>query len=149
MHIIDRLLYQSGTTGDVDLTQWDAVSVYLNVRTARPAAVHRRPPPIALTSNCPGRRSRPSAGALFRGDGRGWVAAPVDFTAETSWRGMDGPNAGRDASSGLGRQPDHSICEPGVDFAAAAGHAPRALVLHDRDGLDMPVVHTRWPATWT
>ena len=144
VHIVDRLLYQSGTEGDIDLTQWDAVSVYLNLDGARggalTAAAYRFDVQL-LQADAPNVSRR-----AFRGDGEDWVTAPVDFTAETSWRGMDGPNSGRDAKgwvanltipfAALGLT---SLPLPGTRWGVA-------LVLHDRDGPDLPVVHTRWPA---
>ncbi len=142
-HIVDRNLYQSDPVAAVDLTEWDAISLYLhlggNAGDAPTSGAYRFDVQL-------GQWDEPDYGQrAFTGDGASWVAAPVPFTAETSWRGTDGPNSGRDSKGWT-----VSVIMPFSSFGLAGPPPPGtqwgfAVALHDRDSLDAAATITTWP----
>jgi hypothetical protein len=144
VHIMDRQLWYD-TSPNVDkLTEWDAVTLYLNLDGA--------------TGQTPGANAyqfvaqlnhwqpRDSYQAVYRGDGTGWVPAATPFETTTGWRGgtlnnNEGSNRGWFA---------HFV----IPFANLGVPSPPpegttwglAVVVHDRDdATGTPIPDRYWP----
>ena len=77
-HIIDRRLWFDPDKSESDLTQWDGVSLYLNMN--------------GNTGGTPGTnsyliQSQLNFQSAYRGNGTTWENAPISYTTETGWRG--------------------------------------------------------------
>ena len=142
-HIIDRNLYQSEPSPDVDLAEWDAISIWLDTAEfpgSVPSADSYR-----FTVQL-GQWDMPEySQQAFRGNNAGWSAAPIDFTATASWRGTDGPNSGKDAKGWMA-----TITIPFESLGLSGPPEPAStwrfgFTLHDRDSYEQPVRSTNWP----
>jgi hypothetical protein len=139
MHIIDRRLWADPTPSAAELPQWDAVSIYLslggNSGTLPGPAAYRFE--IGLSNNY-----RTAA----RGDGSGWVAAPITVQSSTTYRGLFGPNSDGDAEGWVA---DFTIPFSSLGLAGppAAGTVwGLGVGLHDRDDAGgLAREDTAWP----
>ncbi|MCB0154850.1 MAG: DNRLRE domain-containing protein, partial [Anaerolineae bacterium] len=128
-----------------DLTDWDAVTLYLDINGnsgAVPTSSSYR------FINQFGSDTGSSTGqAAYRGNGADWVAAATSFTAGSGWRG-DGFNGGQEARGW--------VAEFHIPFTSLglSGPPPEStvwglgLTLHDRDEASGTAIPTQsWPET--
>ncbi|MCC6187923.1 MAG: DNRLRE domain-containing protein [Anaerolineales bacterium] len=138
--VIDRLLWRDPAALPGALTQWDAVSVYLNLSGAAGTA------PGSRSYRLRAQASPAGAGLLSaeRGDGSGWAPADVPFAATSFWRGEGFNNTNDDEGWGVQFQvPFTSLGLPGRP--ADGTRWALAVVVHDRDGANGPMPDTAWP----
>jgi hypothetical protein len=143
IHVVDRRLWYDETPSAPDLTNWDAISLYLD---------HGAEP-----GNAPGPTSYRFVGqlwtstndrtrqAVYQGDGASWTPTALPVQIGSTWRG-NGPN---DDTDDKGWQIDFLIpfSALGVSGAPSTGETWRiAVAVHDRDdraGAAIP--DTLWP----
>jgi len=147
LHIatFDRRLWYDGSPSANDLTNWDAMTVYLN------KADNASNGPDANAYRFEGQlvwwEGRDSYQAAYRGDGTTWVTAAIDFETRSGWRG-DQPNNDVD-DRGWWLQyliPFESL---GLDGPPPHGTVwGLAVALHDRDdSAGTPIGDQVWPET--
>jgi hypothetical protein len=142
VNIVDRRLWYDTSPSSGDLTDWDAVSVYLN-------ASCETPPPLEGSYRFDGQlvwyEDRDDYQASYRYSSGSWSSASVLFTTESSWSG-DVPNTNVDDRGWtlLYYLPFPSL---GLSGPPAQGTTWRiALVLHDRDDAGGPPLGKQvWP----
>lgn len=146
LRTFDRRLWYNANPSSATLTDWDAVSLYLNLGGVAGESPGDGSYRFDVQLSWSG-ESHPDLQAAYRGTGGQWVLTPVPFTASTGWIG-DVPNNNTDdrgwlayytipyASLGLtGRPAQGTVWELGV-------------VLHDRDSAVGPPLATQvWPET--
>jgi len=139
VHIIDQRLWYEQTPMAADLSNWDAVSIYLNLHgnfgVAPESGSYRFE--IELDNNFR---------ASYRGNGTSWVATSIPITSSTAWRGNAGPNSGQDSE---GWSADFRIPFSSLGMVSAPAEGTNwglAIVVHDRDDA-AGVIHqdTSWP----
>ncbi len=139
----DRRLWYDPSPSPDDLTDWDAVTLYLNVGGSAGDA----PGANAYRFDAQLNWWEPRDGfqAAYRGNGSGWVSAAIPFTADSGWRG----NAPNDDTDDRGwamafRIPFSSL---GLSGPPSKGTIWRmAVVLHDRDDREgTPIADQTWP----
>lgn len=143
--IFDRRLWYDTTPSASDLTQWDSVSVYLNLTGnaggAPTTSAYRF---VAQLTN--GGTLPAGSKASYRGNGSAWGAQAITFTASSGWRGdVINDNTNDRGWAMTFRIPFSSL---GVS-APAQGAAPwgLAVVVHDRDEAGgTPIADQAWPA---
>jgi hypothetical protein len=91
LHIMDRRLWSDETPDKTDLSNWDAVSLYLNLDGNTGGAPGSKS--YRFDSQLGGGENR---GAAYRGGGTGWIGASIPVTLKTEWRGDRGPNSNWD-----------------------------------------------------
>ena len=146
LHIIDRQLRYDTTPSPSEISQWDAVSVYLDTRgdTATTIDAHS----FRLDAQLNRFEDRNNYQAAYSGSTTGWVLSPISFTTKTGWRGDGVPN---DYLDDKGWVVDYFIpfTSLGLSSPPASGTIlGLSLVLHDRDDLNtIDVKDTIWPET--
>ncbi len=144
MHIFDRRVsYDDKANGSSDLTQFDSVSLYLDIQNdlAAPLAAGSWRFDAAMSWWEP----RDNYQRAYTWDGSSWKAAAAAFETESGFRAElndDGDDRGWTMRY---RVPFASM---GLASAPAQGSVVRmVLALHDRDELDKPVLSDQtWPA---
>jgi hypothetical protein len=142
-HIIDRVLWYDTSPTPMDLTNWDAVTVYLNLS--------------GNNGNTPGEDSyqfdgqlnqweaRDSWQAAYQGNGSNWISSPIAFTTSSFWRGDYPNNDIEDRGWSITFQiPFASL---GLQTKPAQGTIwGLGAVLHDRDDAGgTPIPDQYWP----
>lgn len=152
--IMDRLLWHDESPTAAELTNYDAVSLYLgldgNTGTSVNARNYRF---VAMESST---ATNTSAQAAHTGVGSGWNIAAVPFTAASGWRGDARNNTINDR--GWSQEFTIRFTDLGLSGPPASGSVwGLALQLHDRDaanGDPNPVktwpesLNTSQPASW-
>ncbi|MCD4737800.1 MAG: PQQ-binding-like beta-propeller repeat protein [Anaerolineae bacterium] len=138
-----RLWYKSNPSAD-DLTNWDAVTLYLsqngNTDDVLDADTYR----FDATLNW-WEEPRDNYQAAYLGQGDEWVSVTLPFTTTSGWRG-NAPNDNVDD-----RAWTLSYVIPFASLGLQAAPAPgsiwgMAIVLHDRDALEAaPLTDQSWP----
>jgi hypothetical protein len=144
-HVVDRRLWYDTTPSTPDLESWDAVTLYLNrdeKAVTSPTAKSNR-----LVAQLRHWQNGANYQAAYVGDGTNWVQTPLAFTAQSSWRGLSGPNSGGDAKGWTVEFviPFDSL---GLPARPSEGEEWRlAVALHDRDSADgnPPIGDQVWP----
>ena len=139
----DRYLWYDTSPSPDDLANWDAVGLYIdldgNMGSTPDADAYR------FVGQLKWWEQGTAWQAAFRGNGTSWVASPVSFTAEASWRG----NAPNDAYDDVGWTVTFRI-----PFASLGLSGPPPLgtvwglaaVVHDRDtDAGPPLADKVWP----
>ena len=142
--IMDRLLWRDPTPSPSDLEDWDAVTLYLDLDGNVGAY------PDSNSYRLVGQlwaQSGDNRQATYRGNGSGWVASPMVFSAGTTWRG---------------NYPNDLIDDKGwtitfwIPFSSLGLSGPpsegtiwgAALAVHDRDdSIGTPIPDKVWPPT--
>lgn len=145
--VFDRRLWYDTTPSAEDLTEWDAVSLYLNldgdVDTIPDTGDYR-----FVAQFAPSWEARDDYQAAYRGDGSGWAPSGVRFTTTSSYRGMGGANQEADNRGWI-----LNYCIPFSSLGLSQPPSPSSiwglgLTLHDRDdstGTSIP--DKVWPET--
>ena len=137
VHITDRLLWYNGAARNEGLTNWDAVSLYIETAGAGGQ--------VPATTDYWFVNQLMTGSAAFRGDGSGWTSAALAFTPTTAWRG-NGPN---DTTFDNGWVAVFEIPFATLGLAAppASGTTWRlGVVVHDRDdAAGTPIPGQLWP----
>ncbi|NLE75693.1 MAG: DNRLRE domain-containing protein, partial [Chloroflexi bacterium] len=137
-----RLWYDESPTPD-SLTQWDAVSLYL--QTAGDDASAPGPSAYRFDAQLNWWEERERFQAAYRGDGAAWVQAGAGFASNTGWRGSY-PNGNQDDRGWL--------VEYHIPFASLGLGGPPpsgtvwrlGLTVHDRDdSAGTPIAAQKWP----
>ena len=154
VHIIDRRLYYDTTPSQVDLTEWDSVSLYLDLDG------YNEPSPGSNAYRHDAQLNwwepRDDYQISYKGNGTDWVPYPVSFEVTTGFRG----DALNDDQDDKGWSIEFMI--PFTSLGLSAAPPPGTLwglgvVVHDRDDPSAaPVPDTLWPeqmnpaipATW-
>lgn len=151
----DRRLWYDISPSPVDLTDWDAVSLYLdldgNIGNAPDANAYR------LDAQLVWWEPRAPYQAAYVGDGADWVAATLPYTTTSFWRG----NAPNDSADDRGWALAYSIPFGSLDMDGPPAEGTKwgmAVMLHDRDdaGGTLAIPDQVWPeamepeqpATW-
>lgn len=144
--VFDRWLWYDTSPSPDDLTDWDAITLYLH------AGGNDAETPDANAYRFVGQlnwfEERESFQAVHRGDGSGWVSAAIPFTTASGWRGS-APNDNHEDDRGW-------ALTFRVPFAGVglAGPPPpgtvwgMGMVLHDRDDeAGTSIADQTWPET--
>lgn len=150
----DRRLWYDKSPSPIDLTDWDAASLYLdlggNTGDAPDANAYRFDAQLVWWE------PRADYQAVYVGDGDGWVAATVPYTTTSFWRG----NAPNDNVNDRGWALTYAIPFDSLGLSSPPAQDTvwgMALVLHDRDefnGTAIPdqvwpeAMDSGQPATW-
>ncbi len=141
--IFDRRLWYDQIPSATDLTNWDAVSLYLNLRG------NTGERPQEDTYRFDGQlnwwESRENYQAAYQGDGLGWLVSDASFSAVSGWRG----NAPNDDQDDRGWVLTYHL--PFSSFGLS-GPPPSgtvwgmAMTVYDRDGTEGMVTPSKsWP----
>lgn len=139
---IDRLLWYHTTNPQQDLTAWDADTLYLGLNgptgTTPDTRTYRFDAGLSDGANPAAYR------ASYRGNGSGWVGAPLAFTTQPGWRGL--LNTAQQ-SSGWAMTYHIPFSSLGLGGPPAPGAAwALGLVNHNRDDpAAAPLADTPWP----
>jgi hypothetical protein len=155
--IFDRWLWYNTNPASGNLTNWDAISLYLdmdgNVGNAPDANAYHFDGQLTWWEN-----PRTAWQAAYQGDGSGWVAMILPFTTTAGWRG-NVPNNNSEDDRGW-------MLTYEIPFASLGFSGPPpegtlwglGVVLHDRDNAagSPHIADTTWPelmdpnqpATW-
>ena len=141
---VDRLLWYNTANPQSDLTAWDADTLYLGLGGPAGAAPDARSYRFDAALNSSSAGSPAAYQASYRGDGSGWVTAPVAFATQPGWRGL--LNTTQD-SKGWAMTYHIPFASLGLAGPPAAGSAwALGLVNHNRDSAaGPPVGDTPWP----
>ena len=145
MAIFDRRLWYDESPSVGDLTQWDAVTLYLNTTGSSGGAPGTSA--YRLIAQLSWWEERAGYQATYRGNASGWEAASVPMTTTAGWRG----NAPLDDMDDRGWVMEYRI--PFSSLGLAAPPPPgsvwgMALAVHDRDDrAGAPIADERWPET--
>ena len=153
--VFDRRLWYDTDPSPANLTDWDAVTLYLdqggNVGSAPETDTYRFEGQLVWWED------RDIYQTAYRGDGNTWVPTAIDFASESSWRGQEHPNDDVDDRGWWLRYliPFESL---GLDGPPPEGTVwGLALALHDRDDAENtpiddkvwpPAMAPQQPATW-
>lgn len=153
--VIDRVLWYDPSPTAAGLTDWDAVTLYLD--TAGGTGISPTSNTFRLVAQAaPEWEPRTNFQSAQRGNGTAWVPATVPFTTNTAWRGDSFNNGVEDhgwhleftipfASLGLpGRPANASLWR----FAVDAHDADEAVGNLIPDQVWPPARHPDQPATW-
>ncbi len=142
--VFDRRIWYDTTPSTSDLTNWDAVSIYLNLDGAEGTAPGLKA--YRFVAQFSYWESRQNYQAAYRGTGSGWVQSGLTFTTESVYRGTGGPNKDADNRGW--------VASFHIPFSSLGLSAPppegtiwgMAVIVHDRDdsaGTSIP--NQSWP----
>jgi outer membrane protein assembly factor BamB len=145
--VIDRLLWYDTTPSADDLTNWDAVTLYLSVAEANtigPHAYRFVAQLNAFTENTADYQQG------YRGTSTGgWTPVSINFTTEAGWRG----NAPNDLENDRGWAMNFYIPFTSLGLSGRPASQTRwrlAVVVHDRDDPGgTPIPDKFWPPTFS
>jgi hypothetical protein len=138
VHTFDRHLRVDMTPSSEELTQWDAMTLYL--APSGSATRHRFTGELSVNGD-----SRGNYQAAYQDTGSGWQAANTSFTVETGWRGDGVNDPVEDRGWWIGFHIPFSSL--GLSGPPAPGTIWRAaLEMHDRDATAGPPLPVQtWP----
>jgi hypothetical protein len=143
VHVIDRLLWYEPSPSASELTNWDAVSIYLDLDGNTTDAPGTNA--YQLISQVNAWQADENWQAGFRGTGTGWAASPIPFTAYTTWRG-NGLNNNTDDKGWIVK---FTIPFASLDLSekpSAGTEWGLAVAVHDRDDASGTIIpDTNWP----
>ncbi len=146
LHVFDRLLaYDENATPTSDLTQWDAVTLYLDTQANLAAPLG--PGAYRFDIQLSHWQARTNYVRAFRWQSGAWQPAQIDIETAAGFRGY--PNDSDDDRGWLADilLPFASL---GQNIPATGATWRMALVLHDRDALGGGVLADQsWPAEAT
>lgn len=153
-HVIDRRLWYDPSPTPADLTQWDSISLYLDLGGNNQTSLNAKDYRFDAQLNWFEARSNFQAG--YSGSGISWVPNAIPFSVTTGWRG-NVPNDNLDDKGW--------VAEYKIPFSSLGLSGPPstgtiwglAAVVHNRDDQNGPVlpdtlwpewINTSSPATW-
>ena len=137
-HIIDRLLWSDEENDISDITNWDAISVYIHTSDIPASTIDDRSFRFDAQLD--------NFQAAYQGTNANWKYVDIPFSIATVWRGDFGPNSGTDAKGW--------VVDLNIPFSAIGlTEAPKfrssmrlGVILHDRDDKDGTIIeHITWP----
>ena len=150
-HIIDRRLWYNPAPSPSDLTNWDAVSLYIKLD----GNVGDVPTPNTYQFDAQindFETPRTSWQAVYRGNGSGWTPSSISFTTESGYR-WESETVGGVNNDQNNRGWEMNYIVPFASLGLPAKPAANTiwglgLVLHDRDDQSgTPVPDQTWPET--
>jgi hypothetical protein len=146
VHIMDRQLWYDTSPSIDELTEWDAVTLYLNLDGAAgqtPGANAYR-----FVAQLNHWQPRDNYQAVYRGDGASWIPATTPFETTTTWRGGT-LNNNEGSSRGWFARFVIPFASLGVPSPPPEGTTwGLAVVVHDRDdAAGTPIPDRFWPET--
>jgi hypothetical protein len=144
VHIFDRQLWYDVNPSSETLSDWDAVTLFLNldgvVGDTPGVNAHRF---VAQVNHWQARLSYQTA---YQGNGSGWSPASTDFVTTTGWRG-GAFNDNEQGSRGWFARIRIPFSSLGLTHPPSKGTTwGLALVVHDRDDLaGTPIPDAVWP----
>lgn len=143
--VFDRMLWYDTTPTPPELTQYDAISLYL-----RPAGVSGNAPDAGtyrfVAQNHLDYLDKTLYHAEYRGDGSRWVSASVPYELKVSYQGEGGFNQTSRENRGWLMTFKIPFSSLGLSGKPAAGSAwGMAVTLHDRDDSSGPLPVKNWP----
>ncbi len=147
-HVIDRLLRYDTTPSPGDLTQWDSISVYINLDGNTGAAPSTNS--YRFDAQVSWHEPQVNYQASYRGTGSSWQLDNTPFSIATGWRGGGVLN---DDIEDKGWEANFYI--PFSSLGLGSAPAPQqgttwglAIMLHDRDDFaQTAALDTYWPET--
>jgi len=140
LHIVDRRLWYDETPTPADLTQWDAVSLVLNLD-----GNHGEGPTANSYRFVKQLWDSANSHAVYQGNGSDWIDSQTVFTATTSWRGNN-PN---DTADDKGWSVNFILpfTSLGLSEPPPLGTTwGMAVAVHDRDSANSDAIpDQRWP----
>ncbi|MFU8773704.1 MAG: DNRLRE domain-containing protein [Anaerolineales bacterium] len=143
--IFDRRLWYDISPSVESLTDWDAITLYLDLAGGKGES------PSMLTYRFVAQlnwwEQRDNWQAAYRGNGQGWQIANISFTSNSGWRGNAPNDDVDDRGWTMGfRIPFESL---GLSETPPTGSVwGLALSLHDRDdSAGTPIADKYWPAS--
>jgi hypothetical protein len=136
VNMIDRLVWYDTTPASADLTNWDALSLYIDMNGSSTGS--------ALSTNAYLFRSQLYSRDKYRWNGTGWASSAADITVDASWRG-NGPN---DNIDDKGWQITIAIPFTSLGLAKAPVKGTTwklGLIMYDRDAANGTAIQTVWP----
>jgi len=145
LHIPDRVLWNDQQPSSLTLTDWDAVSVYLDLS----GNTGESPTEDSYTFvGQLGNTGAANSKAAFKGTGSGWALATTAFTASNTWRG----NYPNDDVWDVGWQATFEIPFSSLGFSSPPTSGTTwglGVVVHDRDDqAGTPIADQFWPETF-
>jgi hypothetical protein len=144
--IFDRWLWYNPNPASSSLTDWDAVSLYLdmdgNTGNAPGASGFRLDAQLTWWEN-----PRAAWQAVYRGTGSGWTSATIPFTTTAGWQG-NVPNNNSLDDRGWVLSYDIPFASLGLSGPPPEGTLwGLGVVVHDRDNAagSPPVANKTWP----
>lgn len=149
LHIMDRRLWYDTAPSAATLTDWDAVTLYLNLDGATGQTPGTNAFQFVTQLSHWQTRTTDNYQATYQGNGVEWMPATIPFTTTTGWRGV-APNNNEDDRGWSARFviPFTSL---GLSAAPPQGTVwGVALAVHDRDdAAGSPIPDTVWPEAMT
>jgi hypothetical protein len=143
-HIIDRQLRYDKTPTPPELSQWDAVSLYLDLGGNNAFTLNEDSYRFDAQLNW--FEARSDYQAAYTGNGTGWIQSSLEYTATTGWRGDGVPN---DSLDDKGWVVNYSIPFSSLGLSGPPSKGSLwglSVVVHDRDDLSIvDVKDTSWP----
>jgi hypothetical protein len=143
-HVVDHWLWYDTTPAAAGLTEWDAVTFYLDTGDTGGASLAARDYRFDVAFN-PTPSKRADYQAAYQGNGAGWSPAAIAFTTEAGWRGTS-HNSGEPAQGWWVRL---SIPFASLELPAAPPPGTTwglAVRLYDRDEEGGPTLPVQgWP----
>jgi len=142
--VFDRLLWYDDTPSPADLTNWDSVSLLIdmhgNLGNSPDEKTYRFDSQLSWWEN------RLDYQDAYRGTGTGWDSASISFTTEAGWDSLNAPGDYNDDRGWLNtfRIPFASL---GLSGPPAIGTTwGLGVILHDRDSQNgPPLMDKTWP----
>lgn len=143
--VFDRRLWYDTTPSAADLSQWDGVSLYLNLdgdAGSLPDGGDYR----FVAQFAPSWEGRDAYQAAYRGNGSGWAPTGSSFNTTSTYRGIGGANQDADNRGWI-----LDYCIPFSSLGLSQPPSPSSvwglgLTLHDRDDSSgTPIPDQVWP----
>jgi hypothetical protein len=143
LHIFDRLLFFDNNPQPTNLTDWDAVSLFLH--TSQNPEVYPNDNSHRFLAQLNFSGPRENYQTAYRGDGGVWSIYPTIFNTTSGWRG-NYPNNDQDDRGWFVK---FQIPFSSLGFAPPPDQGTiwrLALIVHDRDdAVGTPIPDTIWP----
>jgi hypothetical protein len=140
VHVIDRLLWEDDIQNASTISQWDAISLYMNLQGNSGNAPTTNSYRFDVELN--------NLQGTYKGNGSDWITTSIPISTTTDWRGEYGPNSNQDSKGWIAyfQIPFSSL---GLSIKPATGTVwGFAVAMHDRDNANGSILNnTFWPET--
>lgn len=142
--VFDQRIWYDTTPTPAELTQWDAVTLYLSLSDSFGPSTYG----FVAQLNFWGPRDEYQR--AYRGSGSGWTEANINFTSQSAWRG-NAPNDDTDTDRGWAMNLRIPFASLGLSGPPASGTQWLiAVTVHDRDSEQGPPrPDTHWPPSFS